>query len=277
MSFRDHWSCSKFADLLRGTPKLSTGTAEEWNTWERKAKAKNFRYWLAEEGLDYLQSFIYWPINRMNDMRCYIHNRWFFKTHALTSNLKRGQWHEFDTRLLHAVFDELVDFVEIEEAWMHVMCSDEERKKYKTPWYRTVFRIGSWRCAEAGINHLRWAAGLKSDGDWIDKKNSDYGQPTSQALAAQEILTIYTWWKDERPKRPNPMDASGWSQYCEEKRQTAIDRNTNPLWSNFITTEGEKEYSRKILDNCHKIEIEQEDEDTAMLIRLVRIRQNLWT
>jgi len=33
--------------------------------------------------------------------------------------------------LLHSAFDELVNFVEIEQAWMQVVFSDEDRKKYK--------------------------------------------------------------------------------------------------------------------------------------------------
>lgn len=45
----EYWSCSKFADCLRGTPKIHSGTAEEWNGWEKTAKVKKERYWLAEE------------------------------------------------------------------------------------------------------------------------------------------------------------------------------------------------------------------------------------
>lgn len=26
-----YWSCTKFADWIRGTPKLLAGTAEQWN------------------------------------------------------------------------------------------------------------------------------------------------------------------------------------------------------------------------------------------------------
>ncbi len=158
----NYWTCSKFADWLRGTPKPPMGTAEVWDAWEKTAKAKKFRYWLAEEGLDHLQDLVRWPANRINDVRCYINNRWFIRSHAMTSSLKRGEWHDFDTRLLHAVFDELINFVEIEQAWMLVTCSEEDRKKYKTPWYRTVFRIGFWRCPEAGIAYLEWLRISKS-------------------------------------------------------------------------------------------------------------------
>jgi hypothetical protein len=36
----EYWSCSKFADWLRGTSKIHSGTAEEWNVWRKAAKAK---------------------------------------------------------------------------------------------------------------------------------------------------------------------------------------------------------------------------------------------
>ena len=58
----NYWSCSKFANWLRGTNKLRCGTSLEWKQWNRASKeAHPFRYWLVEEGLDYLQ-----------DVWCYI-------------------------------------------------------------------------------------------------------------------------------------------------------------------------------------------------------------
>src|ERR1700733_15231698 len=115
---KSYWSCSKVADLIRGTPKPSGETSEGWRAWRKEAKKKKIRYWLAEDGLDYLENFLYPPFNLYENICHYVNNRWVHKTHALTSNLKRGQWHEFEERLLHSAFDELVNFVEIDEAWM---------------------------------------------------------------------------------------------------------------------------------------------------------------
>ena len=272
-----YWSCSKFADWLRGTPILSAGTSKEWSDWKKTAKKKPIRYWLAEEGLDYLQNFICWPAHRMNDVRFYINNRWITKSHALTSNLKRGEWQDFDGRLLHSVFDELVNFVEIEQAWMQVVFSDEERKKYKTPWYRTIFRMRLWRCPDAGLAHLDWAAGLKHDEDSIDKNDPKYGQPTFQALAAQETLVLYNWWKNERPNRLDPYDASGWSSYCDERHKKAELRGEDFLESIFNTDKSDGDQSSNLLKIRHKMEEDQDEEDTAMLIRLIKVRHNLWT
>jgi hypothetical protein len=71
----NYWSCSKFADWIRGTPSLKSGTVKEWNEWEKKAKEKKVRYWLAEAALDGVQRFLYWPIDRLFAVRYYIENR----------------------------------------------------------------------------------------------------------------------------------------------------------------------------------------------------------
>lgn len=110
----------------------------------------------------------------------------------------------------------------------------------------------------------------------MDKNDPSFGQPTFQALAAQETITLYNWWKKERPNRPDPSEASGWSEYCEERCNTAKARGDDLLWGNLLTNKGD-EHSNTILSICRKIEKEQEDEDTAMLIHVIKIRQNLWT
>jgi hypothetical protein len=257
-----YWSCTKFATWLRGTAKPYSATEEGWNNWQKIAEKKKFRYWLAEEGLDHLQDVIFWPIDRIRAVRNYISHRWAVKTHALTSTLKRGEYHELDTRLLYAVFDELIIFVENELASMRVVFSSEERKKYRVPWYRSYLGLKSWRNAQAGIAYLNWAAALKRDEEWVDKNDPTYGEPTSQALAAQEILQLYQWWKHTRPNRPDPDEISGWSKYCEQKS------TINKI---------DEDVSRDILNACFKIEKEYEEEDTQMLIRLIKIRSYLWT
>ena len=268
----NYWSCSKFADWLRGTTKPAVGTSEEWDAWRKHARAKILRYWLAEEGLDHLQNFIYWPANRFHGLRCYIKNRWITKSHALTSSLKRGNWYDFDTRLLHAAFDELVNFVEIEQAWMLVISSKDDSKKYKTPWYRTIFSFKRWRNPEAGVAHLDWAAGLKNDDNWMDKNDPDFGQPTQQALAARETFALYKWWKEERPKRTDPSEASGWNEYCKKKRET-----DESIQTRFVSQKMKDHLLHEILELSRKIEDEYDKEVTAMLMRLVKVRQSLWT
>ena len=158
----NYWTCSKFADWLRGTTKLKCGTAEEWHEWETRAKADYpVRWWLAEEGLDMVQKFIMYPVDVLYAIKYYINNRFITRTHALTAHprdIPRGQWRDVGYRFLPCLFNELVDFVEVESAWSHIAWDKEARDKYKSPWYATGwFRWRTWRCPEAGVDHLKWA------------------------------------------------------------------------------------------------------------------------
>ena len=113
----NYWSCTPFADWLRGTKKLSAGTSEEWDDWTTAAQMKhNFRYWLAEEGLGHIQDFVTWPVRKIYDVKYYINNRWVTRTHSLTAHardIKPGAWRDVGNRFLPCLFNELVDFVEV--------------------------------------------------------------------------------------------------------------------------------------------------------------------
>ncbi len=270
---RNYWTCSKFADWLRGTDKLHAGTGKEWREWKKASKeAHPFRYWLAEEGLDYIQDIWMWIPDRINDVRYYINNRWVTKTHALTAHpgdIPRGTWRDVGNRFLPCLMNELVDFVEVEQAWHHVLWDEAARKEFSTPWTRKFFRFRTWRCPEAGVAHLKWATTLTNI-DFIEEGETP--EPTYQAKAAQEILEIYTWWKEVYPKRPDVHDASGWTAYCEMRRQRGYD---------FLDlddkTPEEAEQCKTALDKSQEIEKAYNDEDEAMMIRLIKIRESLWT
>lgn len=172
-----------------------------------------------------------------------------------------------------------MNFVEIEQAWLQIACEKDSQKKHIIPCYRSVFPFCSYRCPKAGLAYLEWASSLKHDEDWIDQNDPDFGKPTKQALAAQEIIELYKWWKEERPKRADPMDASGWSDYCDQKRKEGEDLGEDEFSPLFRSnqSEADQKQKRKILDRCWKLEQEQEDEDTNMLIRLVKVRGSIWT
>ena len=274
-----YWSCSKFADWIRGTKKLSAGTSEEWHEWNTAAKMKHsFRYCLAEEGLDYLQKIVYYIPDKLNDTRYYINNRFVSCSHSLTAHprdIKPGQWQDVGNRFLPCLFNELVDFVEIEQAWNYCMWNDEEQKKYNVPWWRSGWlRWRTWRCPEAGMEYLTWASGLVVDKDMgAEPGEKGYGEPTYQAKAAKEIIELYTWWTTTYRNRPDPMEASGWTAYCEASR---IANGGRLNFSGDKTPE-----LKKMSDKSHKLlrkmEADYEKEEEQMMIRLIKIRQSLWT
>lgn len=272
----NYWSCSKFADWLRGTAKPQAATGKEWGQWRRASKeAHPVRFWIVEEGLDYAQNFVNWPADKLNDIRYYINNRWVTRSHALTAHprdIKPGSWCDVGNRFLPCLFNELVDFVEIEQAWHYCLWSEKERKKYQVPWWRKGWlRWRSWRCPEAGLAYLEWASTLTNE-EFLDEDEKHLAEPTYQAKAAKEIIELYTWWKEVYPNRPDPHDAGGWTAYCEMRRNHGYD-----FFDMEDKSSEEAEQCRTALNKSQEIEDAYNKEDEEMMIRLIKIRQSLWT
>jgi len=276
----NYWTCSRFADWLRGTTKLKCGTSEEWHEWEARAKKNHpVRWWLAEEGLDHVQKFIMFVPDQLYAIKYYINNRWVTRTHALTAHsrdIPRGEWRDVGNRFLPCLFNELVDFVEVELAWWHIAWSDPaERRKYRAPFWATGwFRWRTWRCPQAGLDNLAWQMTCDNK-DYTPEDHPDYGQLTPQAHNAAEILALYTWWTKVYRNRLDPMDASGWTEYCNRKRE----EEDGGVWS-FMRDSKDPElkaFGEAALQKSHEIEEAYEKEDEEMLIRLIRVRNSLWT
>lgn len=191
----DYWNCSKFADWLRGSKKPGALTHEEWEKWRETTKKNNpYRYWLAEKGLRYLQDIIYYPCDIYRTIKIYIQNRYFDKVHYLKTGLKPGQFYDLDTRILHGLFYELIDFVEIECS--HIMKCYKDRN----------YKFNKGRCEQAGIDYLNWACGLTYKSDYgFDDGADGADDPTPQAKSAKKTLELYNWWKN-RDNRPDPYE-----------------------------------------------------------------------
>lgn len=209
-----YWSSSKFADWIRGTTRITHGTFEEWDDWEALAKKHSIRYWVAKELLQYLQDVVYFPYDCYRNVRWYLENRFRARTHVLPTRLKVGQWCDLDMRILHACFEGLVDYVEVE-----------------------LGHEGPYRDPQRGLDHLKWAKALIYDESWGYRPDSEcYGKPAFHAEAAKEAEILYRWWK-ARPDRE---------------------------WAETVNEELNLEEQWRV-------------EDNDMLIRLMGVRESLWT
>ncbi len=258
----EYWTCGGLAKWIRFefgvTPKPHAATAEDWDAWHKANKAK-FGYWLAEEGLDYLQDIWMFIPDVYRRVKYYIRNRYIDKPHYLDTKLKRGEWYEFDTRLLHGMFEALVDFVEDEKAAMFRWTSDE---KFKLP------------NAEKGIEYLKWEMTLAEE----KPDDPDWHPVPEQAARAKETLDLYNWWKYTRPLRKEPFDAVGLSDWYDKMAEKYDDAD-GTMWSTFsrkYSEEDEAEHKR-LHDASIQEETRQYEEDSGMMIRLVKLRQDLWT
>jgi hypothetical protein len=220
---------------------------DEWESWRKDCESKNpVRYWIAEKGLNKIQNIINFPNDLYYTLKIYIRNRWIDKSHYIRTGLEPGVYHEFDNKIIHGLFEELCDYIEVECATSQMY---ENKNKYK-------FVKG--RCAEAGIDYLEWASSLKNEEPFFKKSDKKYGEPTQQAITSQKILQLYRWWKN-RPNRPDPYKSSGWSDFMNLPKEE----------------QNQKEKS-KILKVLLKLEKQQDDEDTKMMIELIKIRQSIW-
>jgi hypothetical protein len=231
----------------------------EWRQWRQQAQtAHPARYWMAETGLTLLQDTVNWPWDQFSSMRYYINNRWITRSHCLTASpdwIRPGQWRDLSDRFLPAMFSELVNFVEVECAWHNVVFDPEARRQVPLL-RRWGWRV--WRSPEAGLEYLRGMQQSDDAGPWT--------------AACQEIMDLYHWWTVQRPARPNSMVESGWAAHCELARQ----RGYSLLDGDEPTTE-QKQHTREIIDRMHQMEEDYDQEDERMMIRLIQVRNYLWT
>lgn len=258
----NYWSCSKFAQWVYthfDIQKPFAETSSGWKEWKEKTKASHPHvYNFVEEYLDLLQDIVMYPYDLYDNFRIYIRNRFITKTHIIRTGLTPGQWHETDERLLHGMFELLVDFIEIEKANM-LMVSDSTLER---PWWRKFrwSRWGEYRSREDGLKYLDWEMNLTDDDQHF----------TSQAMSAREQYELYTWWKDKRPTRPDPYDVTGWTEWCNQ-------RGDDISWILEDKTNADRQETRTRLDALNLLEEQYDKEDTEMLDRLVKLRHHLWT
>ena len=240
----DHYSPTyeKLENWIRGSTPPGTFESGQFEQWHKAAKkARPFRYWLAETLLYKLVALINWPGKSIHHLVYASNNRWISKTHALTAHPKvipRGEWRDLGDRFLPCMFNELVNFVEIEKARSRVRGCEESQKAYGRPWIHRHFFLSTWRCPQAGIDHLKWEAALTDE------------CCRGQALAATEIHELYTWWKEIIPARNAAEENGDWDSYHQLRRSKGLDAST---------IEG------------------NEAEEEQMMIRLIRLRRAFWT
>lgn len=272
-----YWNCSRFADWVRGTAKPESETSGGWRNWRKNAMEKHpFRYWLVEDAFTGIQDFLSWPKDKIYSVKYYINNRWVSRTHSLTAsskNIPRGEWRDLGNRFLPCLFDELVNFVEVELASHYIAWMDKgSRAKYNPPfWASGWFRWRTWRCPQAGLDSLQWQSKLVYDSSMVPEDHPQFGEPTQQATNAIEVLELYRWWKEVYPKRPDAMDASGWTDLCLKRRES-----NDPFDIMFEDeTEEQRVETSAALARCREIEDAYRAEDETMLIRLIKVREFL--
>lgn len=231
-----------------------SATAEEWEIFEQNCKTKfPIRYWLNESLIPNTWDYVK---NSFDTFKTMLNHYLVERLHVIDTKLPPG-YYDLGTRLLYGLFALLVDYVEVECAWMNKM--SEKGIEEKRPWWKKKPRFK--RSREKGLEYLNWEIGLK------DENTRDINEGavnTSQSDAAQTAKELYLWWVDERPKRKDPYEAL--DAFPISKGKSLKD------WINKDDPERDK-----ALKEMYAEEIRQDDEDTEMLMKLVKVRKSLWT
>jgi hypothetical protein len=276
-----HYSSSTAVGWLRnklGIDKPYALPFGGFEKWEKQLKAdRPVAYFFTETLPDLLEYPAKWTIDPINDVRYYCRNRWITKPHVIKTNLPAGRWYELETRVLHGLFNELVDFVEIDKA-SHMIAwgSREDKNKYSVPWWKRIqlTNWGTWRCPQAGLDHLRWEMSLD------DPAKDIHERCDGQAQAARETMILYTWWKEIRSVRDDnaAYEISGWEDF--HKRMDAIygdDWGWASIGGSRKLAQAEQQEYDAIRETIDQLEKDWEQEDEDMLIRLIKLRKSLWT
>lgn len=236
-------------------------TTTGWRLFEAEFRKKApIRYWIKKNIRIRISSRIR---RRIKDTKYWIAHRTYDKYHVVDTGLAPG-YYGCDKRMLHSSFNILKDFVEIELASSSYYWSDEYKNASLLEKYLPFYYIFKpFRRPDLGVKNLMWAATLD------DPSLPPHEQSPIQAKNAREILILYKWWTKERPAR-QLLEIPGYSNQGLDSLMPALD-------DDFDNSAKDYQLHKKIMKKNTALEKQWEIEDTRMLVRLVKIREGLWT
>jgi hypothetical protein len=179
-------------------------------------------------------------------------------------------YYDTDTRIFHAIMQLVVDHVEVSMSAAYVDDGYDD----------VGFWEFIWMClppvaAPDWMIRSRWRgmAFLAKE-----KKLNDPALPVeqrhpAQAHAASEVETIYLWWVDVRPKRPDPEEMSGLFEVMKKVREYR--KKTRIFNSDLLPKQLDAELQAAI-EAAERAEKAYRDQDTEMMKRVIDILPYMW-
>jgi hypothetical protein len=220
---------------------------EDWEEWDSKNKADYPIRFFIQDTLpgtvrSFKQRFFVGPYN-------WVRFRTFDRHHVLKMQDMEPHWADPDHLILMANFQILRNFVEIDLSRTNFEWWDKRRPKGMPEWIWDKVRTRT-RSPEAGLDHM----------DAIERIYAE----TGQHCPAVEQRELYLWWTESYLKRIDP-----WSE--------------SKIWGDSgLDTESFSETTKRMKDGhscsamASKLDTLYDDEEQAMLERLVAIRSTLW-
>ena len=239
-----------------------------------------------------IDDYILRPLGRV---KWWILYRTTHRYHVVKPDTIEPGYHDGTTLMLPVMMQLVADYVEIELASME-MCWEDKfdnshwdwKKKlqyfirYKIPVFRRI--VGPIRDRVLGLRYNEFYETYEDENlgeEWCKSRQEE----------AKTIREIYEWWRDVYPNRPDPMDASGWSEWCDRKRKDGsgdlLDRSVPCAWNEYgeptlyeIMKESDPEKKaeeKRILQKTWEIEEQYAKEEDEMMKKVISIHRRLWT
>ena len=230
-------------------------TAKEWRVWHAESKKKYpVRYFLTHtlpEHIKKVRRIVLAPYIAVSN---FFYFRFIEKHHVIRTALKPG-WHEYDEKMLHANFQLLVDYVELD-------CASQEDWK-PSFWKRITKGLDAWRSREMGIKHLAPHP--------VNEDPSCAEQISKRNQIRKELIDLYVWWKDIRPNRRDPYDSVSWKNFH-------ANHEGEDIWDWLEDDNKEAAYKLKqASEEAWALKDLYEQEDQDQLMKLVSLRKHLWS
>jgi hypothetical protein len=233
-------------------------SSKGWRLFNKEFREKApIRFWVRKS----FRHFLLYPISRTNSrIYSWFSYRLFNRYHKVDTGLKPG-YYEIDTRILNVNFNLLKDFVECELAWSKIIHEDDR------PWYERfrivrMFKRSRFRRPDLGLEYLEWASKLD------DPSLPPFERSDRQAIAARETRELYDWWVNKRPNR----------------KKIEVPHYTDQGLGDLSVLDEEFDHSaedykktKEAMDAQSELDEQWKNEDDEMLIRLIKIRHDLWT
>lgn len=192
----------------------------------------------------------------MKQLLANAYRKFIQRTHVVDSKLPKSNHFDSSEVMIHAMFNMLVDHVEVEVAFEHRMAEYMNADTFKRPvhnWY-TPFRD-----ANAGTVALTLAS--------RQTRLDDDAYPTPEADIAEQQLQLYFWWTYTRPGRPSLyVKPVPWDEFID---YTHGNYPHEILTADFVPQTSEEDNKRIVMKKYY------DDEDTVQLRRLIAMRHTL--
>lgn len=258
-----HWK--RFVEWMKFNPPIALSW-DGWDDFREEFKAKAFiRYTIVETIPDAFSTF-FGPVTRSWTRTKDFCRYRFIKRHRyhLVETGLKPNYYEIETQMLHANFNMLVSYVERQKSAVGMAFDSDNYPRPKGWWWK---KYTDWKMPEYGLSYLDWEVTLDKDATLEEQQWDGVSAPT-QAQAAREVLVLYRWWTQEwkstdeieYPESPS-KDGDPFSMFSDKYDRTTPE---HIAWQK-LGAERDKE--------IHNME----EQETAMLLRLIKIRKSLWT